>query len=61
MYSNNSKVSSIRELSINEVSDVSGGPLPLLLIAFGKGVLAGASVAGIGLAVADALGGPDFM
>lgn len=45
----------IVELSIDEIDEVAGGPLPIALIAFGKGVLVGGGVATIGIAVADAL------
>jgi hypothetical protein len=44
----------IAELSAFEIDHVSGGALPLLLIAFGKGVLTGATAAGVGIAVLDA-------
>lgn len=45
----------MRELTISEIEQVAGGPLPLLLIAFGKGMMYGAGVTGLGITIADAL------
>lgn len=45
----------ITQLNAEELDGVAGGPLPLLLVAFAKGVAVGATGATVAIAVADAL------
>lgn len=51
------------ELSLDDLSDATGGALPLIpiAIAFGKGMLTGASVVGLVAAAGDAFGFWDVM
>ena len=46
-----------RELSAQEIDQVSGGVLPLIpiIVAFGKGLVAGGAAAGLTAAALDAL------